>query len=171
MKSNTFLFLPRLVLAICLLFLGMACGNSEAEKEQPKITYSMDLENSSGERISMEEFRGKVIFMNVWATWCAPCIEEMPTIHNLYRETRDREDLVFIMLSMDQEFEKAIAFRDKYGYDFEIYRLTGPMPAAYHTKLIPTTFVIDSKANLVLQHDGVGKFDSPEFKKFLSQVE
>lgn len=130
----------------------------------------MDMQNSKGERVSMEEFKGKVIFMNVWATWCAPCIEEMPTIQNLY-EVTDKERVTFIMLSMDQEFQKAIEYKNKYGYDFEIYRLTGSMPAMYHTKLIPTTFVISSEGNLVLQHDGMGKFDSPEFKEFLAGVE
>lgn len=130
----------------------------------------MDMQNSKGERVSMEEFKGKVIFMNVWATWCAPCIEEMPTIQNLY-EVTDKERVIFIMLSMDQEFQKAIEYKNKYGYDFEIYRLTGSMPAMYHTKLIPTTFVISSEGNLVLQHDGMGKFDSPEFKEFLAGVE
>lgn len=162
-----FLSLPGLLF---VLFLTSGCGNSEGKDELPKATYSMDMENSKGERVSLEEFRDKVIFMNVWATWCAPCIEEMPTIQNLY-EVTDKDKVAFIMLSMDQEFQKAIEYRDKYGYDFEIYRLTGSMPAMYHTKLIPTTFVIDSEGYLVLQHDGMGKFDSPEFKEFLAGVE
>lgn len=126
----------------------------------------MDMEDSRGERVSMEEFRDKVIFMNIWATWCAPCIEEMPTIQNLYQSV-DKDKVAFIMLSMDQDFQKAIDFRKKYGYDFEIYRLRGPMPALYHTKLIPTTFVINSDGYLVMQHDGKGQFDTPEFKEFI----
>lgn len=162
-----FLLLPGLLF---VLFLTSGCGNSEGKDELPKATYNMDMENSKGERVSLEEFKDKVIFMNVWATWCAPCIEEMPTIQNLY-EVTDKEQVAFVMLSMDQEFQKAIEYKDKYGYDFEIYRLTGSMPAMYHTKLIPTTFVIDSKGYLVLQHDGMGKFDSSEFKEFLAGVE
>lgn len=163
----------RLPVWLFTLFLGIivsGCGNSEKNEELPKASYNMELENSKGERVSMEEFKGKVIFMNVWATWCAPCIDEMPTIQNLFQEV-DKERVNFIMLSMDQDFEKAIEFRNKNEFDFEIYRLIGPMPALYHTKLIPTTFVIDSAGNLVLQHDGMGKFDSPEFKEFLAGVE
>lgn len=129
----------------------------------------MDMENSKGERVSMEELRGKVIFFNVWATWCPPCIEEMPTINNLYNEIGEKE-VAFLMLSMDQDFEKAIEFRNKNGYDFEIYRPVGPIPAMYHTKLIPTTYVINSEGNLVLQHDGMGEFDTEEFKTFMAGV-
>lgn len=160
----------KILILICVSTFMVSCKDSEKNEELPKASYNMELENSKGERVSMEEFRGKVIFMNVWATWCAPCIEEMPTIQNLYKEV-DKERFRFIMLSMDQDFEKAIAFRDKYEYDFEIYRLLGSMPAIYHTKLIPTSFVINSAGNLVLQHDGMGEFDTPKFKQFLAGVE
>lgn len=166
-------FRPLLVLvfAMGLSVLTSGCVNSDGKdkKDLPEASYNMEMKNSKGEQVSMEEFRGKVIFFNVWATWCPPCIEEMPTIQNLYEEVGDK-DIAFLMLSMDQDFQKAIDFRNKNGYDFEIYRLTGPMPAMYHTKLIPTTFVIDSAGNLVLQHDGMGEFDTKEFKEFLAGV-
>lgn len=159
-----------------VLFIALATGilltgcNSGNEKEQTiAANFNMELENSKGERLSMEEFKGKKIFFNVWATWCAPCIEEMPTIHNLYKEVGDGE-VAFLMLSMDQDFEKAKAFRDRYGYDFEIYRPVNAIPAMYHTKKIPTTFVISSEGNLVLQHDGMGEFDTEAFKNFLAGV-
>lgn len=147
----------------------IGCDNKN-KNDLTKATFDMEMKNSKGEQINMEEFRGKVIFFNVWATWCAPCIEEIPTIHNLYKEVENREDVVFLMLSLDQDFQKAIDFRNKNDYEFEIYRLTGSMPAMYHTKLIPTTFVIDSKGNLVRQIDGMGKFDSKEFIEFFSGI-
>ena len=159
-----------LELLIFTAFLAIAGCGSKNEKDLPKATFDMEMKNSKGEQVGMEEFKGKVIFFNVWATWCAPCIEEMPKIHNLYKDVRDREDVVFLMLSMDQDFQKAVDFRKKYGYEFEIYRLAGPMPAMYHTKLIPTTFIINSAGNLVLQHDGMGDFDSKEFKKYFSEI-
>ncbi len=165
---NKFLVFFLLITGLGLLTQG--CGSNEEKKELKMANFDMELENSKGERLSMEEFKGKVIFFNVWATWCPPCIEEMPTIHNLYEDVGDKE-VVFLMLSMDQEFEKAIAYRDKYGYNFEIYRPISAIPAMYYTKLIPTTFVINSEGYLVLKHDGMGKFDSEEFRTFLAGVE
>ena len=166
--QNSSYGLKRLFLNIGLLALiFLATGCQEEKEEKVKATFEMQLENSKGEPVSMEEFRGKVIFFNVWATWCPPCIEEMPTIQNLYEEVGEDPQIAFLMLSMDQDFEKAIAYREKYGYDFEIYRLTGAMPAMYSTKLIPTTFVIDPEGFVVLQHDGVGQFDTEEFQSFI----
>jgi len=157
-----------------MLLLGMlttGCKNSDKDSEMMvPANFEMELENSGGERVSMEDFRGKKIFFNVWATWCPPCIEEMPTIHNLYEEIGEQEDVVFLMLTMDQDFQKAKDFLTRYGYNFEIYRPIGAIPALYHTKLIPTTFVINSEGYLVLQHDGVGEFDTKEFKEYFSSV-
>ena len=156
------------IAAFLLLITGfLALGCQDEKEEKVKATFEMQMENSKGEPVSMEDLKGKVIFFNVWATWCPPCIEEMPTIQNLYEEVGADPKIAFLMLSMDQDFDKAIQYREKYGYDFEIYRLTGAMPAMYSTKLIPTTFVIDPEGNLVLQHDGVGQFDTREFKDFI----
>ena len=161
-----------LILSLLTGLLNVSCvSDKKAEEDFRQATYNMELENSKGERLNMEEFKGKVIFFNVWATWCPPCIEEMPTIHNLYEEIGDEERVAFLMLSMDQDFQKAIEFRDKKGYNFEIYRPVGAIPAMYHTKLIPTTYVINSEGKLVLQHDGMGEFDTEEFKTFLAGVE
>lgn len=128
------------------------------------------LENSKGEKVNMEQFRGKVIFLNFWATWCPPCIAEMPGIHNLYRDVND-DNVEFIMLSVDQNFEKAKKFRDKKGYGFEIYRATGPIPQMYSSRSIPTTYVIDADGNLVLTHLGMGDFDTKDFRKFLQELQ
>lgn len=163
--------LTTFVLILGIGFLLQACASDGDKTEDLKqASFDLQLENSRGERVSMKEFKGKKIFFNVWATWCPPCIEEMPTIHNLYEEVGD-SGVEFLMLTMDQDFQKAIDFRNKYGYNFEIYRPLSGIPAMYHTKLIPTTFVINSEGYLVLQHDGMGKFDSEQFKTFLAAVE
>ena len=159
---------PLFLIWLPLVALVLGSCQDSGEKEKIPANFEMQMENSMGEAVSMEELKGKVIFFNVWATWCPPCIEEMPTIQKLYEEVGSDPQIAFLMLSMDQDFEKAIAYREKYGYDFEIYRLTGPMPAMYSTRLIPTTFVIDPEGFLVLQHDGVGQFDTMEFQDFIT---
>lgn len=133
-------------------------------------TLNIDLINSKGEKVNLEQFRGKVIFLNFWATWCPPCIAEMPGINNLYKETKG-ENVEFVMLSLDRNFEKAKEFRDKKGYKFEIYRASGPIPEKYSSSSIPTTYVIDTKGNLALTHLGMGDFDTKEFKKFLKELQ
>lgn len=132
----------------------------------PQADFSMNLINSKGEQVTMEELRGKVIFMNVWATWCPPCVAEMPGINKLYKDV-DKENVAFIMLSVDQDFQKAIDYNKRKGYDFEVYKTTGGMPQMYNSQSIPTTYVIDSKGNLVLTHMGMGDYNTKDFKEFL----
>ncbi len=131
---------------------------------------NISLENSKGEKINMEQFRGKVIFLNFWATWCPPCIAEMPGINNLYKEV-NHDNVEFIMLSVDQNFEKAKKFRDKKGYGFEIYKAIGPIPQMYSSRSIPTTYVIDADGNLALTHLGMGDFDTKDFRQFLQELQ
>ena len=134
----------------------------------PKADFAMSFINSKGEKIAMEELRGKVIFINICATWCPPCIAEMPGINKRYKDVYN-DKVAFIMLSVDQVFQKAIDFNANKGYDFEVYEVTGGMPQMYNTRSIPTTYVIDSGGNLVMTHMGMGDYNTKDFKEFLKE--
>lgn len=147
----------------------IASADTATIDSSPKADISMNLINSKGEKVSMEEFRGKVIFMNIWATWCPPCIAEMPGINKLYNDVKN-QDVVFIMLSVDQNFQKAIDFNKNKGYDFEVYRVEGQMPQMYSTQSIPTTYVIDANEKIALTHMGMGDYDTKDFREFLQEL-
>lgn len=134
--------------------------------DNPKADFSMSMINSKGETVDMEEFRGKVIFMNLWASWCPPCIAEMPGINELYNNVKD-DDIVFIMLSLDQNFEKAKQFKSKKGFDFEVYRPIGNLPQMYYSSSIPTTYIIDAQGGLALTNTGMADYNTEEFKNYL----
>jgi thiol-disulfide isomerase/thioredoxin len=136
----------------------------------PKADYSMKLINAKGEMVEMESFRGKVIFLNIWASWCPPCLAEMPGINKLFNAL-DEDKVAFIMLSVDDDFTKAIKLYKKKGYDFDIYQVPNGLPSLYYTQSIPTTFVINADGKLVLTHSGMGDFDTQEFKAYLKTLE
>ena len=169
LHTEVFGFLQRGILATGLM-------NPDLDKKEdlamnnasPKADFSMSLINSKGEKVAMEELRGKVIFMNVWATWCPPCVAEMPGINKLYKEV-DKDEVAFVMLSVDQDFQKAIDFNERKGYDFDTYSPNGPIPQMYSSQSIPTTYVIDARGNLVLTHMGMGDYDTKAFKEFLKE--
>lgn len=135
-----------------------------------KADLNLQLVDAQGNRLSMEDFRGKAIFLNVWATWCPPCIAEMPGINELYKDVKN-QNVEFVMLSVDQNFGKAIEFREDKNFDFNIYQLAGPMPPMYASQAIPTTYVIDAQGNLVLTHKGMGDFDTQEFRDFIDEIQ
>jgi hypothetical protein len=80
----------------------------------------------------------------------------MPGIHSLYQQLGEKE-VRFLMVAVDDEFEKAIALRDKKGYTFPLYRL-GQLPVALQSRSIPATYVIDGKGKLRFRHEGMASY-------------
>ncbi len=131
----------------------------------PEASFDLQLRDSEGNIVPLSQFKGKVIFMNFWATWCPPCIAEIHGINKLHDEMGD--DVVFVMLSMDQDFEKALTYVERKGYDLPVYNLAGRLPAMYRSSALPTTFVIDGDGHLALTHKGMADYNTDEFKEFL----
>ena len=130
--------------------------------------FNLKLLDAEGNTLSLEALRGKVIFMNMWATWCPPCIAEMPSIDELHEEMGD--EVAFVMLSLDKDFEKAKAFDKRKGYNLPLYAPVGNLPEMYHSSAIPTTYVIDADGNLALTHKGMADYSDQEFIDFLNSL-
>jgi len=107
-----------------------------------KADYNLKLRDINGKVLSLEAFKGKAIFLNLWATWYPPCIAEMPSINKLHNQTG--KEVVFIMLSLDQDFEKAKAFVKRKEYRLPIYAPAVNLPAVFGSSTLPTTYVIDA---------------------------
>ncbi len=119
---------------------------------------------------SLAEYEDNVIFLNIWATWCPPCIAEMPSIQSLYNELRDVENIKFLLVSMDEEFDKAVDFMDQRNYDLPIYHFRNRAPSEYNSGVIPTTYVISKDGKLILEKRGLAKYDTPEFRDLLVEL-
>lgn len=133
-----------------------------------RADFSLKLIDSEGNLTSLEALKGRVVFMNFWATWCPPCIAEMPSIKKLHEEMGD--EVAFVMLSLDQDFELAKAFNKRKCYNLPIYSPGGNLPSMYQSSAIPTTYVIDAKGNLALTHKGMADYSAADFKKFLRSL-
>ncbi len=133
-----------------------------------KADLNFKLIDKNGNITSLAEMQGKVIFINMWATWCSPCIAEMPSISKLQKQMGN--EVSFVILSLDDDFEKAKAFDIRKRYNLPIYSLVGNMPAMFDSSTIPTTYIIDAKGNLVLTHTGMADYNSEKFKKFLRSL-
>jgi thiol-disulfide isomerase/thioredoxin len=130
--------------------------------------YNLKLIDKEGQVRSLKEFKGKVIFLNLWATWCPPCVAEMPSIDKLHEEMGD--EVAFVMLSLDDDFKKAKAFDKRKGYDLPIYALGSNLPTIFESTALPTTYVIDAKGNIALTHKGMADYSNTEFKDFLRSL-
>ena len=130
--------------------------------------YDFQIVNAKGQTINFSEFKGKTVFINIWATWCMPCIAEMPDIHDLYQKIG--REVNFIMISVDQYADTALDFVKEKDYQFPVYFLKSGMPKEYETNNIPTTFVISPKGEIVVEEKGLSQYNTYEFINFLNDL-
>lgn len=123
--------------------------------------------DSEGKTISLAELRGKVVFLSFWATWCPPCIAEMPSINNLKQNYKTNEEIVFLMIDADGDFQKSLSFMRKHNYDLPVYSSITQIPESIFGSSLPTTVILDKEGRLVFKHEGSADYESPKIKKFI----
>ena len=134
-------------------------------EEVIEAEYAFDLIDSNGDIVPFSTFQSETIFLNIWATWCPPCIAEMPDIHDLYEKTGDQ--VTFVMISVDDDPEVALSYLQRMEYDFPVFFLKDHLPTVFASSTIPTTYVISPDGHIVVTQRGMSKYDSEEFRTFL----
>ncbi|WP_439882298.1 TlpA disulfide reductase family protein [Pontibacter sp. MBLB2868] len=125
------------------------------------------MQTLDGQTVNFESLKGKVVFMNMWATWCPPCIAEMPNIQKLYDKVGS-DKIAFVMLSVDEGGqEKVKKFIDKKGFTFPVYMPVGQLPQEFYSNAIPTTFIISPEGKIVAKQEGMADYDNQEVRDFL----
>ena len=131
-----------------------------------KLAPDFTLKNLEGEEVSLSDYRGKIVFLNFWATWCGWCDKEMPDLQKLYEENDD-----LVVLAVDVMEDKKIV--DKYieegGYDFEVVLdEEGKVTMTYLAGNLPTTYFIDKEG--ILLGGKPGMMTGPEMNGFLETI-
>lgn len=132
--------------------------------------YDMKLVDPDGEILDLQSLKGKTIFMNYWATWCPPCVAEMPSIHGLYEKVNEDPNIVFLMISEDKQMSTATRWIKRKGFSFPIYKLASPIADVYETGVVPTTFVISPEGKIVVAKTGMANYNSRRFVKLMKKL-
>ena len=137
---------------------GATEEREEAEENENDLPPAPDitLTDQYGNTHNLSDYRGKVVFLNFWATWCPPCREEMPYIQEIYEETMEDDDTDLVILSVAapnqgrETSEKGIrSFLDENGYTYPVLMdYDGEVSDAYYIRSYPTTFMIDTRGNI-----------------------
>lgn len=146
---------PTLLIGLLVVFIA-SFTSSKSVKSLPEA----ELVDENQNPVSLASFKGKIVFINNWASWCPPCIAEMPSIQQLKNKLK-AEDIVFVMVSFDENHEKATAFMKKKGYDFEVYYPGNKYP--YATESIPATFILDKSGKVLIEHTGMADYIGDDF--------
>jgi thiol-disulfide isomerase/thioredoxin len=134
--------------------------------------YSWSLQDLDGRPVSFAKYRGKAVFLNVWATWCPPCREELPSIANLARSPR-LADVAFVCASVDDEAGTVRRFLEGKGWPITFLH-AGPanLPSAFITGGggLPSTFLIAPDGRIAASAVGSADWDVPAVVEFLERL-
>ena len=158
-----------ILILLCLSIPTEGMGNDlflkidiKAIKDKRKAPH-FSLIGLDGRKVEIKDFKGKVIFLNFWATWCGPCKEEMPSMEVLYQQFKEK-GFVFLTISVDYAGLSPVKeFIGKHRYTFPVLidqecETLDP----FEVKGIPTTFIIDKKGRMIGKASGPRNWKSPE---------
>lgn len=179
--------MKHLLSPILILAVVAGCNNSTAEENTANTTEppvaaptsvaatvssvpalpSFNMVDANGQVINLSDFKGKKVFVNLWATWCPPCRAEIPSIQKLHAKAA-KDKAVFVMLSLDNNFEKAKQFAGKTKLGIPIYYPAANLPDLFNVQGIPATFIFNEKGELIHRQDGGADYDTKFYTDLLN---
>jgi thiol-disulfide isomerase/thioredoxin len=122
----------------------------------------------AGKAINLANFKGKKILVNLWASWCSPCRQEIPSIEKLYAKI-DKNKVAFLMISLDNDFETAVHFATKNKLSIPVYYPAEDLPSLFNVKSIPATFIFDENGELIKHIEGGDNYDTKNYLNLLTK--
>ncbi|WP_242119268.1 TlpA family protein disulfide reductase [Aestuariivivens sediminicola] len=137
------------------------------EDQYRLTTYNWDLIDKEGHVLNFKVFKGKVVLVNFWATWCPPCIAEMPNLQRLYDDYHSRVEFLFVT---NDEFSTINQFLQKNGYSFSVYRSLSNDRDMFNVKSIPRTFLIDKTGRIIIDKSGASNWNSQKVRQIIDDL-
>ena len=128
----------------------------------PAIT-AFSVQDSAGQIFSTNDLKGKVVFINFWATWCPPCRAEMPSLNQLYTLLKDDQRFVFLFVSEDDNLAKAKEYLTQKSFSIPLYSRGSNLPNEVFDGTLPTTIVLNKEGQLVMKHEGLAGYNTEAF--------
>jgi thiol-disulfide isomerase/thioredoxin len=144
--------------------------NAKMEKKAtplPQMETGFDFEDEKGNIQNTSSLRGKVVFINFWASWCPPCRAEFPSIETLYSTFKNNSNIFFVMINEDDDWAAGRNFLEKKHYITPMFKIRSTVPPALYNGTLPTTLVLDKSGKVVFRHEGFANYASEDF---ISQI-
>jgi thiol-disulfide isomerase/thioredoxin len=153
---------------LLVLKTGILNADAEADKTPATFDYNFTIKDLQGNTVSFDQYKGKVVFINLWATWCGPCKAEMPGIQSLAEKLKN-EPVEFVMLSVDKEvaLPKVTTYLEKNEYTFPVFMSQGYLPGQLRVPSIPTTFIVSKEGKILMKEVGTRNYNTKKMVNFL----
>lgn len=149
-----------------------ADDDRNVQEDEEDFDFNFKAFTPDGQPLSMDSLKDKVVFFNIWATWCGPCRAEMPTIQELYAQNKN-PNIVFVLLSVDQgpnANKKVKDYLAKYQYNLPVYIHNTVPSGQLAVPGVPTTYIISKAGKIVRTEIGMKNYNTERFKKFLARL-
>lgn len=135
--------------------------------ELNEIDLQWALINENDQLIRLSDLKDKPVFINIWASWCAPCIAEMPSIDKLYADYKDK---VHFVIATYETKNLVNSFLLKHDLSFPVYRYQTKEPELLQSKTIPATFIINTKGQIVVSEKGTSNWNNNKVRNLLDNL-
>lgn len=151
--------------AIAVLFLIGGCTEKSTKSD---AAADFTLQDINGKTVHLADYRGKVVLIDFWATWCPPCRAAIPSIEKMHTTYRDK-GLVVLAISMDNgDWDAVKSFLKFYGVTYTVLKGTHDVQVNYGVRAIPTTVLLDKNGNITKRFFGFG--DEENLEKAITAV-
>ena len=128
----------------------------------PTDPVEVTLKDLNGQQVSLSDFRGKIVFINFWTTWCLACVIEMPSMEKLHQKFKDK-DFVMLAINLQESASKIKQFYKEYKLTFTtLLDTTGDVGTGFGIRSIPTTFILDKNGRIIGKALGPREWESKE---------
>ena len=134
------------------------------------VPSSLRFRSEDGELLDISANKGEIYFINFWATWCPPCRAEMPSINALSSKIKNKNNIHFIMVDVDNKISSSVKFMRKHSYGLKVYSVESALPEQIFNGTLPTTLIIGPNGTIVYRHTGMADYDNPEMLNFLNSI-
>lgn len=162
--------MKHILFLVLLLSLNACISTGEENSEQESAATeaaqgpsSVVFTHLDGRDVDLSTLNGKVVVLNFWATWCGPCIKEMPSLQAFYNQYQGHPEVEFMVVEIDNQPELAKSFVEKNNYTFPVYSPASMIPEAFLGQAIPTTVILNKKGEISYRHEGMSDFMAQNF--------
>lgn len=129
-----------------------------------------DFMDEKGNVQNTSSLRGKVVFINFWASWCPPCRAEFPSIEKLYSTFKDNSDVFFLTVNEDNDPATGKAYLEKEEFSVPLYQSNSNVPEEVYSGALPTTVVLDKNGKIRYHNTGFANYASDKFMKQIEEM-
>jgi thiol-disulfide isomerase/thioredoxin len=130
-----------------------------------------DLADLAGDSHALQRYRGSVVFLNFWATWCGPCRTEMPDLQHLHDDLGDEAQFAMLAINLQEDAVQVRRFASELGLSFQILLdSSGETSAAYGARTLPMSYVIDKDGSILARAIGIRSWDDPAYTRLFAAL-